>query len=584
MYHVKGFGTGVPHSLDGSEPLMKPVGSLLFLAVSCLCATAAYAQQPPADTKPATPDTVDPLKRPLSEKQKKRQRDAYKAEILPYKKWAEEDVKYIITEEEREAFLKLSNDEERDAFIETFWQRRDPTPDTPENEYKEEHYQRIAYANEHFASGVPGWRTDRGHMYIVWGPPDEIESHPSGGSYQRSFDEGGGETSTFPFERWRYRYIEGQALGNEVVIEFVDKCMCNEYAMTTDPNDKDALLHTPNAGPTLWESMNMANKADRINGRNPMGNGLDYASAQSKMFEGMERYVALLKPPPIKYKDLENELVYHRLLTNPLPFDVRTDYLKLTGDTVLVPLTVQIENKEITFTAKDGIQRGTVHILGHVTNMTGRVVQTFEDAVLVDAPNDLLAQKVQQASVYWKALPLRPGRYRLEIAIKDVGGDRSGIWYHSLTVPFYDDEHLSASSMILADVMEKAPTTLVSGGTFIIGDDRVRPRVEVAQHPVTFKRDQRLNLWMQIYNLGVDEKTKHASATVQYELVNAKTNKPVVTSTDATDTMGNIGDQMTLRKSMALTSVEPGSYRLTVRVEDKVSKQDLTRFADFQVE
>ena len=201
----------------------------------------------------------------------------------PYKKWLDEDVAYIITDEERAAFKQLSNDEERDNFIEAFWQRRDPTPDTEENEFKEEHYQRIAYANEHFAAGIPGWKTDRGRIYIVFGKADEIESHPSGGTYERPMEEGGGETSTFPFEQWRYRYIEG--IGQEVIIEFVDTCMCGEYHMTMDRSEKDALLMTPNAGLTMWEQMGMAEQdvsAFNGNGIERLGLGPDSASLQSQ--------------------------------------------------------------------------------------------------------------------------------------------------------------------------------------------------------------------------------------------------------------------------------------------------------------
>ena len=125
---------------------------------------------------------IDPLKRPIPEKQKKANAKALKIELSKtYRKWLDEDVRWIITDQERSAFMQLSNDEERDQFIEAFWQRRDPTPDTEENEFKEEHYRRIAYANEHFAAGIPGWKTDRGRIYIVFGPPDEIDSHPSGG-------------------------------------------------------------------------------------------------------------------------------------------------------------------------------------------------------------------------------------------------------------------------------------------------------------------------------------------------------------------------------------------------------------------
>jgi len=258
------------------------LSSLFALAVACGLSVPAGAQSDktaasgqPASSAPASAaaptaaqaqpaDDVDPLKRKPNEKQKKQQKAALKIELSKtYKKWLNEDVVWIITDEERAAFKQLSNDEERDNFIEAFWQRRDPTPDTEENEYKEEHYRRIAYANEHFAAGIPGWKSDRGRIYIMYGPADEVDSHPSGGTYERPMEEGGGETSTFPFEDWRYRYLEG--IGQEVIIEFVDSCMCGDYHMTLDRSEKDALKYTPNAGLTLYESMGMSSKADRFN-------------------------------------------------------------------------------------------------------------------------------------------------------------------------------------------------------------------------------------------------------------------------------------------------------------------------------
>ncbi len=149
---------------------------------------------------------------------------------------------YIITDVERKAFKALTTDEDREYFIKDFWLFRDPTPGTPENEFKDEHYRRIAYANEHFAgpNGLPGWKTDRGRIYITYGPPDEIEDHSSGGFYQRPAAEGGGTTSTFPFQQWRYKFIQG--VGNNIIIEFVDPTNTGEFRMTTDPSEKDALL------------------------------------------------------------------------------------------------------------------------------------------------------------------------------------------------------------------------------------------------------------------------------------------------------------------------------------------------------
>jgi len=530
---------------------------------------------------------VDPLKRPPDEKLRKKNAKALKQELSkPYKKWLDEDVVYIITDEERAAFKQLSNDEERDNFIEAFWQRRDPTPDTEENEYKEEHYQRIAYANEHFAAGVPGWRTDRGRIYIVFGKPDEIESHPSGGTYERPMEEGGGETSTFPFEDWRYRYIEG--IGQEVIIEFVDTCMCGEYHMTLDRSEKDALLMTPNAGLTLWEQMGLSNKAQRFtgNGMERLGLGPESSMLQTQEFDRLEQFAKLQQAPKVKFTDLE-ETVNSKIILNPMPFDVRTDYVKVTDDTVLVPITIQMKNRDITFVNKDGVQRGTVNIFGRLSTLTGKIAQTFEDTVQVDVPAELLPRTAENASVYWKALPLRPGRYKLNIAIKDVNGDRKGLWSRSIIVPEYSDDKLSTSSLIVADQMEPVPTKAIGSGSFVIGTMKVRPRVAPADgKPAVFHRDkdQKASFWMQVYNLGVDEKTHKASATFEYDITNIATNKPVVQLVENTEKMGNVGDQITLEKSIVPAKLEPGVYKIQIKVNDKVTNQTVDPSAVFAVE
>lgn len=530
---------------------------------------------------------TDPLKQPISEKQRKKNEKALKQELRgPYKKWLDEDVVWIITDQERQAFKQLSNDEERDQFIEAFWQRRDPTPDTEENEYKEEHYRRIAYANEHFAAGVPGWKTDRGRIYIMYGPPDEIESHPSGGTYERPMEEGGGETSTFPFEDWRYRYIEG--IGQEIIIEFVDTCMCGEYHMTMDRSEKDALLYTPNAGLTMWEQMGMASKAQRFQGGGleRLGLGPDSSMLQSKEFDRLEQYAKLQAPPPIKFKDLE-EVVNTKVILNPMPFDVRTDFIKVTDDTVLVPITIQMKNRDITFVNKDGIQRGTVNIFGRVSTLTDRVAQTFEDTVQVDVPAELLPRTAENSSVYWKALPLRPGRYKVEVAVKDVNGDRKGLWSRGIIVPEFSDDRLSTSSLIVADQMEPVATKTIGTGSFVIGATKVRPRVGSANgQPAVFKkeRDPKLNFWMQVYNLGVDEKTHKPSATFQYNIINVATNKPIVQKTESTDQMGNVGQQVTLEKTIASANLQPGVYKIEIKVNDNISKQTVDPSAVFAVE
>ncbi len=564
------------------------LAGVLALGFSALVAQAQDKDAKGSDDKAAGAQgsQTDPLKRPVPEKQRKANAKALKIELSKtYRKWLDEDVRWIITDEEKYTFMQLSNDEERDQFIEAFWQRRDPTPDTEENEFKEEHYRRIAYANEHYAAGIPGWKTDRGRIYIVFGPADEIESHPSGGSYERPMDEGGGTTSTFPFEQWRYRYLEG--IGQEVIIEFVDSCTCGDYHMTIDRSEKDALKYTPNAGLTMYEQMGMASKASRFTGAgieqlgaSPFNNDL-----QTKQFDRLEQFAKLQAAPAVKFKDLE-EVVNTKIIYNMMPFDVRADFVKVTSDTVLVPITIQVKNRDVTFQNKDGVERGTVNIFGRVTTLTGKIVQTFEDTVQIDVPVELLPKTAENSSVYWKALPLRisQNRYRLDVVVKDVNGDRKGSWSHAIQIPDFSEDKLSSSTLIIADQMEPVAAKNVGTGNFVIGTTKVRPRVASSDgKPISFKRNQKLNFWMQVYNLSVDEKTHKPSATFEYNVTDAN-NKAVIHTVESTDTMGNVGDQVTLQKTLSAANLQPGLYKIVIKVNDNLSKQTVDPSATFAVE
>jgi GWxTD domain-containing protein len=577
----------------------------LFTVLSCgvlfLPASGVLAKQKKkaadSDTQQQAQQTnnqdqdANPLNRPLSDKERYKQQKDLRQELKgPYKTWLNEEVPYIITDEERKAFLSLSNDEEREAFIENFWLRRNPNPDSPENEFREEHYRRIQYANDHFAAGKPGWKTDRGRIYIMWGPPDSTDSHPSGGMYERPMEEGGGETATFPFEVWHYRYLPG--IGENVDIEFVDTCMCGDYHFTIDRSEKDALLHVPGAGLTQWEEMNHQDKTDRFkgNGIESLGNGPMGSQEQGKEFDRIEMAAKLFAPPPVKFKDLEADMdAYnstHKLLDGPVfPFDVRTDYVKVTDSMDLVPITIQIRNRDITFVTKDGVSKGVVNILGKVTTIMHKTVQTFEDTVEVDQPAELLQKSLDRKSVYWKELPLQPGLYRLDIAIKDVNNkDHIGIYGRALNVPFYEDEKLGASSLILADQMYPVPSRQIGGDKFILGDTFVRPRVpDNPASPVTFTRNQDLNFWLQFYNLGIDEATKSNSATVTYEVADASGTVILQKQLESKE-LGAHSDELTVERTLDIAGLSPGKYKVTVKINDAISKQEIAQSAPFVVE
>jgi GWxTD domain-containing protein len=579
-----------------SRPLLITVVGLGLTWIPAISLQAQQSGTPPEDPQSAPPaaaqtQATDPLNRQLTDKERyKAQRELRQELKGPYKTWLNEEVPYIISDDERKAFLSLANDEEREAFIENFWQRRNPNPDSPENEFREEHYRRIQYANDHYAAGKPGWKTDRGRIYIMWGPADSIDSHPSGGMYERPIDEGGGETSTFPFEVWHYRYLEG--IGENVDIEFVDTCQCGDYHFTIDRSEKDALKYVPGAGLTQYEEMSKSGKQDRFggNGLEQLGNGPMGVNDQSKEFDRIELASKLFAPPPIKFSDLDAALdafsSTHKLMSGPpFPFDVRTDFVKITDSMDMVPITIQLRNRDITFVTKDGVSKGVVNILGKVTTIMHKTVQTFEDTVEVEEPSELLEKSLDRKSLYWKALPLPPGLYRLDIAIKDVNNpDHIGIFGRALDVPTYEDDKIGASSLILADEMNTVSSRQIGSGNFIISNTFIRPRVATGMAtPVSFKRTQALNFWMQFYNLGIDDATKSNSATVTYQIADSAGTVILQKQLDSKD-LGAHSDQLTVEKSLDIAGLEPGKYNVTVKIDDAISKQVIAQSAPFVVE
>ncbi len=536
---------------------------------------SAWAQKKAA-TQPGQRETIA---KPLSEKEKRRRDEKLRKELeTPYRKWLNEDVAYIISDEERTAFKRLNTDEEREQFIEQFWLRRDPTPDTSENEFKEEHYRRIAYANERYASGIPGWKSDRGRIYITFGPPDEIESHPSGGSYERPMEEGGGTTSTYPFEQWRYRWIEG--IGTDIIIEFVDPTMTGEYRMTMDPSEKDALLYVPNAGLTLYEQMGLTSKDDRFTRTDGtrLGTGQYGTSMKMNQFERLEQYSKLQKPPAVKFKDLE-AMVASKITYNILPVKVQSDFIRVTNSSVLANITVQLENKDLQFQSKEGLQKAVVNMYGRITSMARRVVNVFEETVTVDALPEQLQAVSKRESIYQHSVPLAPGMYRLNVVVKDVVGGNMNNYEVALNVPRYDDEKLASSSLILADVIEKVPTRSIGTGPFVIGSTKVRPRLNDS-----FRRDEKLGIYLQLYNFGPDEKTQKPNGQIQYEVVKNGSNEKIFDFTEEiTAIAGASANQVTIEKLLPLQSLQPGQYTLRLKVTDKNRNQILTPSATFTV-
>ena len=537
----------------------------LLLTVAFAPNLPAQQKQPAQEPQKPEPITKGLPQREVSKKKREKREKALRKELQSYfRKWLQEDVGYIIAPEEKDAFRHLNTDEEREQFVEQFWLRRDPTPDTIENEFKEEHYRRIAYANERFGIGRPGWRSDRGRIYIIHGPPDQIESHSAGSSSTTAPSEGDTRlvAVVYPFERWRYRYIEG--IGSEINIEFLDRNGDGDYKLMLDPTEKEIFT---NPGP-------LTRAEDPL--RRP-GSG-EIVRGDMSRHDLMERFVLysrVQRPPAVKFKDLE-ALVETRISFNLLPFDVRTDFVRITNSSILVPITLALQRKDLTFQMKGGIHQALVNVFGRITTLTGRIVQTFEDVVQVDVPPSLFQAMLKQTAVYQKAVPLRPGLYKLNLVLKDLNSGNLGTQERRLVVPRFEDGQMAHSSLILADVIERIPTRSVGSGPFVIGDTKVRPRVNEE-----FRRTDRLGVYLQIYNLGINQESNKPEATIEYIIFRG--NQVVFNHKESTLQLEGAGQQITLAKFLPLGTFPPGKYKLMISVTDHIRQQTVKPSATFRV-
>ncbi len=555
---------------------MKPFKSFAFIGIisASLLVPILHAQNPPASSNQSGTGQQEQQKKPPLTK---KQIEKAKSELdNAYKTWLNYDVKYIITDAERDTFYRLSTNEEREQFIEQFWLRRDPTPDTPENEFKEEHYRRIAYANEHFASGIPGWMTDRGRIYIVQGPPDSKDTHASGGFYERTPMEGGGETSTFPFETWHYNYLT--CCGNNIDLEFVDTSGSNEYHLATDPEEKDALLYVPGAGLSDFESQGLADKTQRFTRGDGthLPAGVYDTPGQNDEFD---RYSIAAKvfvaTPPVKNKDMV-ELITSRIVRNQLPFDYRFDYLRITDGTINVPITVQLANRQMTFKEKDGVHSAQVNVFFRISTLGDRVVNTFEDSISRDFPDSLFQQYVTKQSIYQKSVPLRPGLYKLDIVVKDVQSGNVGVVNTRLAVPRFEDLKLDTSTLILADDIENVPSGQVGIGQFVLGDVKVRPQLSKE-----FLPNQKLGIYLQVYNIKVDDKTHKSNVSIHFRITRGDVE--VFQATDTSEGLKQLGNELTIQSMLPLSTFIPGKYKLVISINDQVGNETITRGEDFTI-
>ncbi len=488
-----------------------------------------------------------------------------------FEKWLREDVVYIIAREERSVFLSLTTDEERERFIEQFWHRRDPDPRTSVNEFREEHYRRIAYANERFTSGEPGWKTDRGRIYIMHGPPDQIEPRPSGGPYDRPIWEGGGTTVTFPFEVWRYRRIEG--VGEDIVLEFIDPSYSGQYKLAVDPDEKDAFGKVPTLGLTLDEADGLMSRAQRGTREDTR-----YTLRRDQPFDRYYQYTSVQRPPQIRYRDLQ-ELVRVNISFEELPFRVRLDQFRLSDEKVIVPLTVEVENRNLTFLDEDGRMVANVAVYGLVTSMTNQIVTEFEDDLVNSfAPGEARAVS-HGRSVYQKVLVLdRKLRYKAEIVVRDHASGKTSVIRQAIIPRDFRGEELSVSSLVLADLIRPFDEIPTDEQMFVIGDVLVRPTLSRA-----FSEDRPIGLYFQVYNAAIDSSSLRPDMVFTYELL--RDGETVASVSDSGDSIYFFSESRTVViRSFPTGDLPPGEYRIRIAVYDRIRDSQVTLSDSFRVE
>lgn len=478
-----------------------------------------------------------------------------------HRKWIDRDVGPIITAEERRAFLALQTDEEREAFISHFWDRRDPSPDTVENEYREEYYERFAYANENFTSGIPGWKTDRGRMYIKWGKPDSVESRPAGGSYDRPSWEGGGSTTTYPFETWFYRHLDG--VGDGIEIEFVDPSGTGEYRIARNADEKDALSNVPSLGRRDPNDPNRAN----------------YLREQDTPFRRLEILTAMEKQPPVKFGDILSSLARTGspvIDNNALFFDVRVDLFRQSDDRVIAVFTAQADNRQFKFNDAGGLHTANLNVVGMLTSVAGKRAGMFEDVVATSATTEELVAVKERGSVYQKAIALTPGRYRLDMGIRDTDTGNKGANSIAFEVPRYAPGKVATSTLILASKLHPTDPQDV-GGRFVIGSAKVIPNVSGK-----FRQGQEVGVYLQVYNSGIDQTTLRPAVDVDYVLI--KDGKEVLRQREDWSGLSDSGQRLTLARLLPTDRLPIGDYEVRVVMSDKVGGQTIENKSKFTLE
>lgn len=438
------------------------------------------------------------------------------------KQWLEEVVPFIISSKEKEVFKSLPNEEERGKFIESFWRVRDPDPGTPENEFKIEYYRRIAFANKFLGTAaILGWRTDRGRIYILLGPPGEIRQDfsPSGSSLL---------TSHAATETWSYMGLPGKNLPYNLEFVFVDKFGTGNYVLKSNTEFGDL-------------------------------------SSMHYHFDYMEYIAEVMKTPYENLKELQG-IVTTQVTYDLIPMSYNLFYLKGSTEKTFVPLVIEfpyskLPNKEI----EDKYYFSLTFII-NISDKLGQVIhQRSKDINFnhTQAELNLLNDKSFQMQTF---LSLEPEDYKIHLLVSDNFSGKIGTLHQEISVPMFGRDDLALSDVILSHKTYKADS---KKGNF----ERIFSEVNK-----TFNPDQELNLYFEIYNLALSTDTGLNHFSIEYFFFR---DKDLITHIPSIKPSPTAQSDCRVQTSFMPRNYKPGQYTLQVKVIDSISGKSTTKSARF---
>lgn len=479
--------------------------------------------------------------------------------------WLEEIASYIITKSEREVYETLTTSEERVRFIDGFWRRRDPTPETPENEYKTEHYRRLAYANRFLGSGRPGWRTDQGRIYILLGPPDIIDSDPMGRQMHQ-----------YPTEVWIYRRPAHPRLPPNMEIAFVDRYLTGEYELSFNllqdadaTRQLEALMDEPYLDAAMLQEMRAWNF-----GRTGT---VHYGEGMSHELERLNELALVSQIPERQLQPLATEVRTRVSFGGgSIEGERQIDFYRASDGRVCTPVTFRVPYRDFTFLEKPDQYESRFDVFGRVLGPDGQVVDEFNREERITLPRDRLDVVETDHLLYQLIFYVPPGEYDLELAVRDNASNTIRTAVDTLRVPDFEQQSLALSSVVLADQIVKmdSPPPAGTKEPFMFGEFEAVPNFAR-----TFSSRGALNLYFEAYNLALDDEGKNSlKLSYRFQREGARYREVPATYLYPTDQ-----PQRSIMSAIPLKDFIPGDYTLVIEVTDQVSGKTATAEEGFQV-